>query len=149
MNYEVNRMQTLAGLMTESKSINELEAKVVLTPENPEEAESLSAMPLDPEDVEVEEPTSRLASPPEPDAPAPAAPVTDEMDPALEESLRSIIRSEMQAVLSEMANKEHEAVVNASKEKSLKALYGGYELAPEPAGHTRGGAFLGTGFEKK
>ena len=38
MNYEVNRMQTLAGLITESKSINELEAKVVLTPENPEEA---------------------------------------------------------------------------------------------------------------
>ena len=140
MNLDADRLSLLAGLTTQydyrDKKLNEMEARIVLTPADQEEQAMVDQLVdnLSPEEVEVEPakpeapgaaPSS--AAPPEdlPGAPEEEMLPPSEEEEALEERLRRIIRTEVRQIVSEeIAKNDEKQLQYAQKNKSVAAAMG-------------------------
>ncbi len=149
MRFDPDRFEVLAGVRSHTdyryKKLQEMETKIVLSPENEEEQamvdQLVSDIPAD--EVEVETLPGMAAgasagdASPEaaaPDVPGPeevvaddmsAASVDPEMEEPLEERLRRIIRTEVRQIVSEeISKRDDRQVARAQKSKSVADAMG-------------------------
>jgi hypothetical protein len=168
MNLDADRLSLLAGITTQydyrDKKLNEMEARIVLTPSDQEEQAMVDQLTanLGPEEVEVEpanpEASGAVASGEALPTPAEdeALPVPEEEE-ALEERLRRIIRTEVRQIVSEEISKRDEKQITyARKNKSVAAAMGfssfGARGGTTPSGPTKSWSptlgFPGPGFKQ-
>ena len=147
--YDSDRFEVLAGLTSHSeyrrKALNEMEAKIVLTPDDEEEQALVNQLTADlsPDEVEVETLAGMAALPPgsgsddvspeeelvqEPsvtDVPEDIPVEEEPLDEPLEERLRRIIRNEVQSIVAEeIAKRDDKQIAHAQKTRSVSAAMG-------------------------
>lgn len=176
MRFDPERLEVLAGVRSHTdyryKKLQEMETKIVLSPENPEEQAMVDQLVADlpSDEVEVETlPGMAAGASPKADVDAAAPEVSDVEPPAdlppavaeepeiegqLEERLRRIIRAEVQQIVSEEISKRDEQQFQKARETKSVAHAMGF--ASNSSGNNSGTqkkwtptlSFAGPGFKR-
>ena len=154
MHFDPDRLQVLAGVRSHTdyryKKLQEMETKIVLSPESEEEQamvdQLVSDLPSDEVEVETLPGMAAGASAPGPsETPAPELEAPEQalpddtpeeavMEEPMEETLRRIIRSEVRQIVSEEISKRDEKQLDqARKNKSVAAAMGYTASSPSPS----------------
>ena len=169
MNFDPDRLQVLAGVRSHTdyryKKLQEMETKIVLSPESEEEQAMVSQLVADlpSDEVEVETLPGMAAgaapaaeAPPELEAPEQALPddTPEEaaaMEEPMEETLRRIIRSEVRQIVSEEISKRDEQQITKARETKSLSTAMGYTANQPNTPQKRWSptlSFAGPGFKK-